>query len=376
MEVKKVKKKVIKSIFAGMLTLVIAITGFTYVPKEVRATDTAGAVKFQEVDYSTFETCIKARKVPQYTLEDKNTGYLFGGWYTESGEPIETMDAVAKGEAVAAKFVPAHLAGVACQVRADIGSAETTNLRAVSTVDSTNYQAVGFNVYGREKNVDGTYTEWQMYGHGTGRAAETTNIYSGLYVYEADVVTIKETVYPEDIFGADAAGFKFTTVSLTGIPKAAYDTIVAIKPYWITLDGTYVEGMGEFNRVNDSPDVKETPNIVNVSVNIKDAANIAAGMLNIGYDTANFEFVEAECGRIFEEMYFVSEDGVVKCVGNVKEIENAKEANDVYVNLRFQKKDGNSLQPGTAMFTITIPNKGFCDIDEQDANVSAWNVRY
>ncbi len=376
------KNSTVKRILTGVLIFTVAISGFMYIPEEARAEDTT-VVKYQPVTYDTFVTHINAKEAPECTLIEatEDVGYLFAGWFTTGGDPIKASTDVDKdAENIVAKFVPAHLAGISCQVKADIGQegVTKTNLRVVSLVHSTNYEAVGFNVYGRHDNDgDGVYTEWLMYKYDSKNTnkAQSTKVYSGLQVYKMqDGVAVKDYVAtPATVFGVDESEteFKFTTMNLLGIPAASYDTIVAIKPYWITLDGTVVEGMGEFNRPQDSID-----KIVNISVNLKDAEAIAAGMIDIEYDKSLFTYEGAEYGRVFKEMNVSQNDNVIKCVGNISEIKNTDVPNDVYVNLKFKKTDANNLAVGTANFEVTIPKNGFCDIDEKITTVNAWDVKY
>ena len=376
------KNSIVKKLFAGVLIFAVAIAGFVYVPEEARAEETT-VVKYQPVTYDTFKTHINAKEAPECTLTEatEDAGYLFAGWFTTEGEPIKTSGDVTEGaDNIVAKFVPAHLAGISCQVKADIGQegVTKTNLRVVSLVHSTNYEAVGFNVYGRHDNDgDGVYTEWLMYKYDSENTnrAQSTKVYSGLQVYKMqDGVAVEDYVAtPANVFGADASEteFKFTTMNLSGIPAASYNTIIAIKPYWITLDGTVVEGMGEFNRPQDSID-----NIVNISVNLKDAEAIAAGMIDIEYDKSLFTYEGAEYGRVFKEMNVTPNDNVIKCVGNISEIKNTDVPNDVYVNLKFKKTDANNLAAGAANFEVTIPTNGFCDIEENIKTVNAWDVKY
>lgn len=376
------KSKVEKRIFAAIVAFAVAISGFIYVPEKEALAAEEDVVRYQTVSYTIFEDCITNKKAPECELSnasDNNQGYLFAGWYTKEGAVIKSVSEVKQGATnITAKFVAAHLAGVACQVRADIKNegVEKTNLRIVSAVDSANYAAVGFNIYGRHDNdKDGVYTEWLMYRYDAASKAESKKVYTGLQVYKADaegkLVADGTPKTPADVFGPEAEGFYFTTMSLNGIPKASYGTTVVIKPYWITLDGTVVEGLGEFNRVQDSMD-----GIVNVSVNLKDVTDIAAGMLNIKYDEQNFVYQEAECGRVFEEMDFAQDGNTIKCIGNVSTVKNAAEPNDIYVNLRFVKTDANDLQLGQAEFTVEVLKEGFCDINEKIVDVTAWDVKY
>lgn len=292
------KDKITKRILSGLLMLTVILSGAALVSTDAKAVS-VGVVQYQRVSVTDFADKIEKHEAPAYDTEQlpaELSGYLFGGWfkYTDEntvGDAITTVDETGDAEYVYAKFVPARLTGVSCQIGIDAESAGSTNLRVVSTVDSTDYKAVGFNVYGRQVNENGAL-DWTMYEYNSDsakpNAAQSTKVYSGLqtYKYDTDETTIikGDVKKPEDIFGTDATGFKFTTMSLSGIAggeNGYYDTTIVIKPYWITLDGTYVEGIGEFNRVNDSPNITAKPNIVNISINLKEASAIAAGMLSI-----------------------------------------------------------------------------------------------
>lgn len=368
------KNKTMKRMMAGMLVLAVAVVGFFNMPKEAEAENT-GVVKYQKVANADFVTCIDAKEAPDCTLEDNgNVGYLFAGWYKDSAltQPIAEKTGIT-GD-VYAKFVPSYLAGISCQI--DTGEGETRNLRVVSLVHGEYYSAVGFNVYGRY-DADGNGTnekEWLMYSHLSNKA-ETTTLYRGLYA-DKDGQQVKRM--PQDVFGADAEGFYFTTVSLTGIGVKTSgnktvdfkDATMIVQPYWITLDGTYVEGMAEFNRVNDYYN-----KIVNVSVNLKNASDIAVGLVNITCPDG-FTLVEGETGRVFEQMACAQKGTIVRCVGNVENINaNSQNPNDVYINLRFQGPDTVTL--GTNTFAASIPDKGFCNnVENEKTDVDVWNIRY
>lgn len=371
------KSKTMKRIFAGVLVLAVAIVGFIYLPESAEA-ESSSVVKAQKVENADFIDCINAKTAPICTLTDNdNVGYLFAGWYEDEAltTPVETKDGITAD--VYAKFVPSYLTGVACQIDINDKDTDTRNLRVVSLVHDQYYEAVGFNVYGRyDADGDGTNeTEWLMYSHDTAdkvEKAESTTLYKGLYEYSEDgSKTIKS---PADVFGEGTEGCYFTTVSITGIGKSGNvdfkDATIVVKPYWITMDGTYVEGMGEYNRVNDYYN-----KIINVSVNLKNASKIAAGLLNITCPEG-FELVEGEIGRVFEEMEYIQKGTEVRCAGNVKDIGNSGNPNDIYMNLRFEKTDG-AVTLGTNQFTVSIPKDGFCDIDEKtQTDVDAWNLKY
>lgn len=386
------KKRLAKKVLAGILTLAVAVLGFVYVPDSVQAEETS-PVKYQPVKYSIMKDCI-GKTAPECTLDDEagtNVGYLFAGWYetADNTSPIDELADVENAQddtIVYAKFIPSYLAGIACQVDVNTENSVNRNLRVVSLIDSENYKVAGFNVYGRyDSDKNGTNeTEWLMYKYSSDannpNAAESTKIYRGLYEYDANDNKTLRT--PEYVFGEDAKNFYFTTVSITGIGEKTNsnnvtydfrDATMAVKPYWITLDGTYVEGIGEFNRVNDY-----TNKVVNVSVNLKDANAIAAGMLNITVPgNFNYTSVEVEGGRVFEEMESLVNENIINCVGNVADVADSTKANEVYVNLRFTVSDVSTLTKGATEFAVNVPANGFCSIEEvYDKDVEAWNVKY
>lgn len=375
------RSKLGKRILAGALTLAVAVAGFVSIPNGAKAAGTS-PVKYQKVDFDDFKDKV-GETAPTYVPEDAadNTGYLFAGWYEiGADDAVGNVITSAEGitaEQVYAKFVPSYLTGIACQVDLN-ADATKRNMRVVSLVHSQDYIAAGFNVYGRyDADNNGTNeTEWVMYQYSTDpenpNQAQGRTVYQGLYQYSESGE--KQLKYPQDVFGADAANdFYFTTVSITGIPEAYHDATMAVQPYWITKDGTYVEGMGEFNRINDYNN-----QIVNISVNLKDATAIAAGMLNITVPDGFGTLVEVENGRVFEEMSSSQTSNLVKCVGNVKELVDKTDdtdANEVYVNLRFTVSDLSKLTKGATEFAVQT--KGFCNVEEvYDANVKAWNIKY
>ena len=374
-------RKIVKRILAGVLSLAVVVAGFAYAPTEVQAEETVGK-KWQEVDNAKFVEMITNHVAPEYTNNNENTGYLFAGWYTaEDGTPITSSEGIT--ENVYAKFIPASLTGVACQV--DLrDNTDKKNMRVVSLVDSDQYSAVGFNIYGRY-DADGNGTnesEWTMYKYGSDKMAESTEVFDGLYEYKkSGDEWQKRERYPQDIFGEAATGYKFTTVSISKIPTTFFTATMVVQPYWVTLDGTYVEGMGEFNRISDWDD-----GIINISVNIKNATNIAAGLLDIKLQGAfeNAEVVEIENGRVFDEFAGLKTGSKVRCIGNVSDITgHSATPNDVFVNLRIDKTSISedydlSENLGTNVFDVVIQEGigGFSTNKEVEAEVSVWDVIY
>lgn len=362
-----------KSVLAIVLSIAVVVSGLICMPsEEVRATDADSRV-YEPVTGTVFEDHIKNKTAPT------KDNYLFAGWVTTDGKVIDSIDDTDINENrsnIQAKFIPAHLAGVACQVKANTydENVDTTELRVVSVVDGGTYQELGFNLYRRrlksDTYVDDTVCEYNVESGTNTNPAAISERYSGLYQYKSSNDTTPTIATPEDLFGSDAEGFYFTTARIGSIPKSVYGScIFVIRPYWVTADGTYVEGLAEYDRVSDGKN-----EIVNISVNLKEAQEIAAGKMSIAYDKEKFEYVSADCGRVFEEMTIQNvTEGTVKCVGNVEDITgNSKHKNDVFVNLRFKKKI--ELQAGNSNFAIS--DEAFCNVSEQDSTAKVWDVKY
>ncbi len=177
----------------------------------------------------------------QRTKEDSvptKEGFLFGGWYQEENDENAVVSPE-QGKTYYAKFVPEDVLGIKAQVSNTIledNTAQTAAIRFVTTVDSTQYKKIGFLV----QKGTGEVTE-----------ANVTNIvYEKLYQVtdqNGSLGTVLEEVAP-DIF-APASKF-FKTYTIRKVPDSAYNTDITVTPYWITLDGTRVEGTKSIKTVN------------------------------------------------------------------------------------------------------------------------------
>lgn len=347
-------KKNLTKIFTLMLALALAFSAFAISPLTVNATE--GDIKvYDSYSYDDFAALIGGQTAPV------KTGYLFAGWYKDASDTdaIRTSSDVTEGTGVYAKFIRADMSRICVQLTLG-GSADKT-MRLVSIVDSVRYQSIGFKIY-RRSCING---EERLL---IDKSIE--KVYSKLRKYNDDGSEYEDKT-PAEVFGSDAEGYKFTTFKVSGIKEAHYQSLVIAKPYWVTLDGTKVDGLGEFNSVDSY--INE---IVNISINTKQAADIAAGMLTVNYDSTKFEYVGADYGRVFGEMSFSDGgNGTVKCVGVVSDAStNSANPNDVFVNLKFRIKDGVTLTQGDSAFTSTIAPNDFCDINEVFKDSSSISV--
>ena len=127
-------KTVSKKLVAGFLAVTMITTGVVIIPKTARAATevcfaTADEYKMSEY-WSTTE-----KKVP---VKD---GYVFSGWYKDETTPLKQADLTEADVTAIAKFVPAEVLSIKTQ--AALGT-DTSSLRILSSVDSLNYQEVGF----------------------------------------------------------------------------------------------------------------------------------------------------------------------------------------------------------------------------------------
>ena len=226
-----------KKIVIGLLTLIFVISGICFYSADkgevlAAAGDVTTGDGFVAVEYNDLKDYIKSdgNIAPEYT------NYIFAGWYQDAKCEKVYSNVTADTTLAYAKFVPENVLSVKVQLKEDATSeSASTNMRLVSSVDSANYAKVGFEVYynGSEKPV----------------IAESSKVFerivasaeSGVdYNYSAKVVDV-ESEY-------------FVTATLVNIKKGNFGKSFRIEPYWITMDGTVVHGVGRYVTVNNGLD--------------------------------------------------------------------------------------------------------------------------
>lgn len=225
--------------------------------KPVYGTGEAGTFEYEDkIQYVEMTTAFKNTWVDDRTKAavPSEDGYVFGGWCTKDGDTdsYTMLDQKSAAEAatdnsttVYAKFVPAYVMNVKAQVDSETGTkggARGTkgSIRLVSTVDSKDYQKVGFQVI--LKTDKGTVEVKQ-----DGQPLETTKVYNKILVSgETDVAKAKEA---NECFGSVA---KFFSVwKLEGISATSDAKIMEVTPYWYTPDGTKVLGNTKYVHMED-----------------------------------------------------------------------------------------------------------------------------
>ena len=288
----------------------------------------------------------KTKKVPT------KDGYVFGGWYKKDGNKFvalnesELSDEVVKNmkaQDAYPKFVPVEVLSVKTQ----LGKLDSeTSLRLLSTVDSKDYQKVGF-VY--------------QLGSRTAAEKEMSRVYSAIKLSKSS----DEVVYPYEEF--DNASKYFIALDVNNISSKSFASIVYARPYWVTMDGTKVMGLARNNRVED----KEN-NYLSVPVNLltdgKKPAELAVGKIEITYNTDNYDVVvtgnnKVDFGKVLPEMACsVNEKmGTIKIVGNAVTANENVAAEGIFANIRFVKSSNATSDD----LDFTIKTKSFCNWDEK-----------
>lgn len=351
----RMMKKLTKRIVASFFVVILAVAGMIVTPNTAKAADAdTRDLAWVEYENDKFADLYENKTAPTYDGENAEDGYVFGGWYaTKEGEALTEDEAKAATGKVWAKFVPSYVLSVKTQNRTQKYKEgdETfyrTDIRVVSAVDCTDYATVGFRYDVGNKQPEEI------------ASVSCTKVFSSLKSSGKDVT-------PSQLMGAKAA--YFISHRFTRIKEASFDGTIYIRPFWVTLDGTTVEGLGKYVHVEDGYD-----GYITVPVNLYEAEAIAAGVAEITYDNTKLKLKDVETGRVFEEMAHADKGASVKVVGNVKTItSNATNSNDIFVSLRFEKLTEENLN-GTLKFTVT--GEDFCDNLEATKELDVWNIRH
>lgn len=381
-----------RKVIAGLLVAAIGLAGFCFAPNNVEAavasdviyevfaeTDLGNAPAFDGITEGLLTKeeayALANEEEVSFKTVDAKAEYLFGGWYylgeSEDGDYelcpaadenyqyiIGGMEFVDNYGLYFAKWVPASILSVKAQNTAgtDANTSET-NTRIISSVDSLDYLAVGFEVLLNNKTkLDGI---------------ETTKVYDQLIGSGAPYTA-------EQIFGNGAS--HFVVWRLTGIEKINYEKIIYVRPYWITADGVRVDGLAKYVHIEDEYNGYIS---VPINLNVLSTAKVAAGVVEISYP-AGLELVEdeVETGRVFEEREFADKGTTVKIAANVQDINNNKTANDIYMNLRFKVTDiskldanGDNMVHTECDFEIQ-GTPDFCNNAEEKVTIDIWDVLY
>ena len=334
-----------KKILSACLVAALVVSGVFMTPKNANA---AGGDELIDKSGSYVIGDYWSEATKKAPIKD---GHVFGGWYAKEGDSFvaiqesELNDATVKAmtaEDAYPKFVPDEVLSVKTQMGI---KGNKTSLRLLSSVDSTEYQYVGF-----------------MYQLGSGNLGNKRmdKVYSKIQPSQVS----EDVVYPSDTFAEESR--YFVAVNITNIASKNFETTIYARPYWITMDGTKVMGLARNNRVEDKVnDYVSMP--INLLTDGKTPAEVAAGQIVITYNTANYDVVVSEdtkidFGRLFDEMEvgINEEKGTINIVGNISTVNENVTADGIFANIRFVKAD--DATSDALDFAVTTAS--FCDWNE------------
>ena len=164
---------------------------------------------------------IRAYRGDVNSVPNTEKGYIFAGWYQDAVCKQAISADTISGEAYA-KYVDETVLTIKAQISAQASTDSSSDIRFVTTVDSLDYSAIGFEVTANNKSK--TYN--------------TTTVYATLKYIDKDEVM--QEYKPEEEFSPISQYFKACTIK--GISSQNYGAEWNVKAYWITLDGTTVYG--------------------------------------------------------------------------------------------------------------------------------------
>lgn len=372
----------VKKLTAGVLAVGIVITGIVVNPKQADAAVVEDKVIYVHDNENYNINDYWNADSTQRTVPVKE-GYVFGGWFeaadsnvkgAEKAEGTEnyyaplTEEELKKSvpESAYAKFVPSQVLSVKAQNGVAEGGTPITSadkisstnpmwVRVMTSIDSTNYDRIGFDIYlankTRPKNsADGTYI------------LETSKVFSGLYVGDAE-----EPTSANEIFGGVSEYVCVWKLNKIDTPSNA-DKIIYVRPYWYTMDGTKVNGLAKYVHIED-----QYMGYVSVPINLLGGEAVAAGAVKLTYDNGDssaLQLIGFEAGRIFPEMSYSYTNKTINMVGNTDQtVGEFNDGETIYANLRFAEPDVDTD------FEITYGQ--FCDWVEAIVDVKkAWDTKY
>jgi len=167
-------------------------------------------------------------------------GVIFAGWYADEDykTPLKTKPA---GDTLCyAKWVDADILSIKMQA-----SEDKTKLRLVSSVDTLDYQNVGFEIYFTPE----------------GETERKTPFTAEKVLKRINAVNTGVTyAYSPKIISADSE--YFVTATMTKIAEKNLERDFYIQPYWTTCDGAKVYGVSRMFSISDCAD----GNMINVTI--------------------------------------------------------------------------------------------------------------
>lgn len=275
------------------------------------------------------------------------------------------------GITAVAKFVPAQVLSVKAQNGVEEGGTPITSaecisesnpmwVRVMTSLDSTNYDKIGFDIYLANKK--------QPLNSEGGTLLETSKVYSRLYV-EGELTSANT------IFGGVSnyvCAWKLEEIDTS----SNAEKIIYVRPYWKTMDGTKVLGLAKYVHIED-----EYKGYISVPINLLSTQDIAAGTVNMSYDYTGLELISEDQNKYFEEGRILPEmkcnpdttNKIVRMVGNGVTAGEYNSGETIYANIRFKKPEANAK----LNFDMTLGE--FCNWEEntvENEKVKVWDIAY
>lgn len=328
---KKLSSNFFGKVAVGVLTAALIVTGMllleTDSSKVYASSTTKDFITKYVPDISAYRNG-ESYTYPKPATEGKE-GYIFAGWYTdETCATYYDNETIENVTSAYAKYVPADTLEVKFQVTAGTDAAsESSNLRIVSTVDTTHYNKVGFEILSVSTGVTKT--------------TESTNVYKRIKSNTEGL----EYGYSPIIFDTDSE--YFMTVTINNIKD--FNKTYSARAYWVTPDGTTVFGTARNAKISDSYN-----GIANVPVRLYTDTTVSVGDVKVTYDTDDFEYVGYETGIMNESSVATVEtvdngDGTTTTALTWDSEQSMTKPDGMLVNLRFEI---NSTASSNELFAV------------------------
>jgi hypothetical protein len=203
------------------------------------AVDISGGKIIGAVDSSFYSKFVYYEDITSFRQESGYTaptqeGKVFCGWYDAESREYLTEAQANEATCAYAKFVDQDVLSLGRQITYNTTvDSDITDLRLVTTVDSNQYRTVGFTI----QLGDGTIIERTFH-----------TVYESISGKNGEIRT---EYHPSD-FSADSR--YFLAFEIENIPKDAFDTNFTVTPFWITPDGTQVNGSSSSFTISDTID--------------------------------------------------------------------------------------------------------------------------
>lgn len=357
-----------KKVSVSFLTAVTVLAGVWYLPMNADAAAYGAESTDRYEDKIIYDDAYSIRSY--WSAANKKApvkeGYVFGGWYADDkGATPLTDESAATAETAYAKFVPAYVLSVKAQLSYAKDEQGMSSIRLVSSVDSDKYAKVGFDVL-LANQVDVADSKGKL---------ETTTVYGKLQVTLSDTVT--KEYEAAQVFGSLAK--KFSVWRLDGFADDRSSMIVNVTPYWITLDGTKVEGIAKYVHVEDGQN-----GYISVPVHVQDDKALAAGVLTMSYpdslEVKDVEFCNIDGALVPKTELNYSDDGAgtITFAANVVNVGEKLATDGIYANVRFTVKSGSTYKGVGSGEFLHFPTKkaNFSNWDEKVVEIQAWDIQY